>query len=381
MKIDGIPLPRIKKALQDDGVWVSPDLRTEVSKSDEARIESAVDAAKPNVYVALVEVPYDDPQLHGEVDAMFTIISDDTGLTGNFVGVDGYERPQVAVTSIGGDDDGMYAAWAAQERHPADLTDQVVDAIELIANGNAMRVYDRLEASNPGAQGGTEQTAPLGEDDSGLSTGLIVGLVIAAVVVLMGIGLALRGRRQRSAKDGFDLPTNVLSTVRAAERRRLLKRAKHDVLRLGERIDAATMVGASDAWQAALDHYDRARRLLDRSSEPADVVGAIVLAERGSTALDAALAGRAWSPATPCYFNPLHGRGKRSIRWGGDQGGVDVPGCKACANAVKAGRTPDVLDFVRAGVPQHYFTLGLEPWSSTGYGALDADLLARLRES
>ena len=368
---DEVPLKRIEKALQDDGVWVSPDLRSDISKADEQRIVKAVDEAKEDVYVAMVDVPYDDPMFHGDVESLFTIVGDDTGLQGWFIGMENYEKP--AVTVVGGDDD-FYAAQAAEARHPDDLADQVVDAIGLIDDGNALEVYNRLEKS--GAVGTQPQS-----DDSELSTGVIIGFVIAALVVVVGVVLFVRGRKRlRREKEGFALPTNVMSTVREAERLQRAKQAKDGLLRLGERIDAATMTGASDAWQATLDHYELARRTFDGSTAPADVVGVIVLVERGNDALDAALAGREWSPARTCYFNPMHGAAVCSAVWGGDDG-VDVPCCAACADALSTGATPtDILDFVDDGTPRHYFSLDLEPWSGTGYGALDADLIGRLRE-
>ena len=372
MRLDNVPLKRIKKALQDDGVWVSPQLRSEISKADETRIEKAVDAAKPKqIYVALVDVPYDDPMYHGDVGAMFTIINDDTGMSGTFVGMESYDEPAVTVEAIGADStNASYAGLAARARHPDDFADQVVDAVTLIGKGNALEVYNETEKPPPPAESQTSET--------GGPNVLVIVLVAAVVIAVVGLALYVRGRRRRSAEAGFQLPVNVLTTVREAERRRLLKRAKHDLLRLGERIDAAPMDGAAESWQAALDHYEGARSILDRSSQPADVVGVIVLTERGSQALEAAVAGDDWKPATPCYFNPLHGAAARTVRWGDEQAGVDVPACTACVEAVNAGRTPDALDFLHDGVPQHYFMLDLEPWSSTGYGALDADLLARL---
>ena len=369
MSIDNTTVREIKRELSGDGVWVSPDLRSEISKADERRIEQAVDATKTNdVYVVMVEVPYEDPTFHGDPDALFATLHDETGLDGTYIGIDGQQEPGVTAKAFASDGEPMYAAWVAQERHADDLTAQVVDTVELIEADNAQQLYNEME-QRPG------QTSA---DDSGLSTGLIIGLVVA-VIIVVGVGLVARRRAKGTSKDGFAPPVNVLTTVRAAERRRLLKRAKHDLLTLGERIDTATMNGASDAWQAALDHYDKSRRLLDDSPSPADVVGAIVLIERGSTALDAALADRDWTPATPCYFNPLHGPAGGTARWGSEQGAVDVPACEACADAVEAGRTPDALDFLEDGVPQHYFKLALEPWSSTGYGALDTDLLAHMQ--
>ena len=42
-------------------------------------------------------------------------------------------------------------------------------------------------------------------------------------------------------------------------------------------------------------------------------------------------------------------------------------------------RTPnDILDVVRDGTPVHYFETDAEPWASTGYGALEPDLVERL---
>jgi len=374
MRLDNVPLKRIKKALQDDGVWVSPQLRSEISKADETRIEKAVDAAKPKqVYVALVDVPYDDPMYHGDVGAMFTVINDDTGMSGTFVGMKSYDEPTVTVESIGGDStNASYAGLAARARHPDDFADQVVDAVTLIGKGNALEVYNKTEKPESSSE------TPLSE--AGGSNVMVIALVAAVVVAVVGMGLYLTRRQRRGAGRSFQLPVSVLTTVREAERRRLLKRAKHDVLRLGERNDTTPMDGAPGSWREALDHYECARDILDRSSEPADVVGVIVLTERGSHALDAAIAGDEWRPATPCYFNPLHGEAARTAHWGGEQAGVDVPACSACADAVGTGRTPDALDFVHDGVPQHYFVLDVEPWSSTGYGALDPDLLARLRQ-
>jgi hypothetical protein len=47
---------------------------------------------------------------------------------------------------------------------------------------------------------------------------------------------------------------------------------------------------------------------------------------------------------------------------------------------VRAGREPDdVLDFIEGERTVHYFRLDLGAWSTTGYGALDRDLLGALR--
>src|SRR3546814_3900507 len=101
-----------------------------------------------------------------------------------------------------------------------------------------------------------------------------------------------------------------MAGIRKAHDRKLGQQARDDVLVLGERIDDSeiTATGNVDSWQSALDHYEAARRAMDvKDPEVLDVVGAIVLADNGSRALDAALAGRSFKPPTRCFLNPLHG--------------------------------------------------------------------------
>ncbi|MGH8968065.1 MAG: hypothetical protein ACRDXB_22450, partial [Actinomycetes bacterium] len=158
------------------------------------------------------------------------------------------------------------------------------------------------------------------------------------------------------------------------------KRARRALTALGERIEHTTSLRANDAWQQAVEHHTIARRILDGPHSSADTVGVIVLTDRGDSALDAAVADRSWEPTRPCYLNPLHGDSARTVRWRGAAAGVDVPACAECADAIDAGRMPDdVLDFPYDGRLRHYFALEIEPWASTGYGALEPDLLGRLK--
>ncbi|WP_235735474.1 hypothetical protein [Nocardioides alcanivorans] len=108
------------------------------------------------------------------------------------------------------------------------------------------------------------------------------------------------------------------------------------------------------------------------------MVGALVLTQRGEHALVAARAGRAWEPIRTCFLNPLHGRAdrERQVEWQGRT--LDVPMCTACRTALQKKKVPDILDVVRRGEPRHYFETGVEPWSSSGYGSLEPDLLKLL---
>ena len=59
-------------------------------------------------------------------------------------------------------------------------------------------------------------------------------------------------------------------------------------------------------------------------------------------------------------------------------GRVSGGGTGRGAGRCGAGRRPDVLDVVVRGTPHHYFETDREPWASTGFGALEPDLVTRL---
>lgn len=388
-RIDEETLRQIEAELGADGVWVAPELRDQVPPDVEAQIEAAVAAADTPTYVTLVDLDYRDPLTHGDAGELANYIRDDTGRSGVYVGLEPQygDDPYVLELTSFPDDSGLfYAARVASAEHPDDLGAQALRVLELLKSGDAERLYEQLDPEDryPGGSSGG--------DDGGLGAGALTGIAVA-VLALVAVVVTARRRRARALPAAptptgasFTLPTAVLSTVRAAEDRRTEGRAQADVLALGEAIDAAELdprrTAGLPAWQAALDHYDVARRILDRDHSPADAVGAIVLAGRGRSALAAAVDGRGWEPAASCYFNPLHEGATTPVLWRDGESGVRVPACERCARAVSDGAEPDdVLDFVTDGRPAHYFKLDLGAWSRTGYGALDGDLLGRLLES
>lgn len=390
--IDEATLARIEKELGTDGVWVAPELRQQVPKNVEAEIEAAVAESPTATYVALVDLDHSDPLTHGDASELANVIRDDTGRSGLYVGLEPKYRdtPYTLELTKFPDDTGLfYAARVAAVEHPDDLGAQTLRALELVHSGDAETLYNELEPEERNLFSGTSSS---GDSDGGMSPGVVTGIVVG-VLAVVAIVVAARRRRARSRAVAptptaapFTLPTSVLSTVRAAEDQRTETRAQADVLALGEAIDQAELDPrrrkSLAAWQATLDHYDVARRILDRDHTTADAVGAIVLARRGRSALASAVAGRGWRPSPSCYFNPLHEGKTAVVLWQDGAKGVKVPACPRCASAVRAGTEPDdVLDFVAHGRPTHYFKLDLGAWSRTGYGALDVDLLGRLLRS
>jgi hypothetical protein len=387
-QIDDATLAAIEQQLGRTGVWVSPELRSKVPPAAEKQIEAALAQAPTPTYVALVQIDTDDDLTDGSFDQLAAVIRDDTDHQGTYLGLD--YKGDLDITSFP-QELGLYQATRiAALEHPGDLPAQVLDVLSLLRSGTDLDAkWDAVAKTDPdlAAQLTGTATEAHSSDAGGSSWVIGGGIVIAIAVVAALVSRSVRrgrgGGGVASGKRTFALPTAVLRTVRAAEDTRNEETAQSEILALGEAIEATTMdprrSKANTAWQAALDHYDVARRIMDRQHSPADVVGAIVLARRGSSALTAAAAGRGWKPVAGCYFNPLHGVADTRVVWRDGDRSVRVPSCRACAADVERNHEPrDVLDFVQHDLPRHYFLLDLGAWSRTAYGALDTDLLGEL---
>ncbi|MGZ4475151.1 MAG: hypothetical protein ACXVWW_05555 [Nocardioides sp.] len=380
VQIDNPTLAAIEGELGRDGVWVSPEMRTSVSPAQERRIEAAVAQAPSPTYVALVDLDYNDPLTNGDFPQLAAIVRDDTARQGIYLGVDG-EKTLVATSFP--TDYGLYQApRIAAVEHPGNLTAQIIDVLGLLRTGTDLDArWEALEKAHP-QKTAEVQGYPSDDGDRGADSmagwwiggSILLVLTVLAVVTARTLRLRRGGSAITAQGRSFSLPVAVLRTVRAAEDTRNEENARVDILALGEAIDAATMdtrrPRVAAAWQATLDHYDVASRIMDRAHSPADVVGAIVLAQRGRAALSAAQAGRGWSPSAGCYFNPLHGPAREQVAWSDGERTVRVPACSRCGRALARGTEPEV--------PRHYFRLDLGAWSRTGFGSLDTDLLGAL---
>ncbi|MEI7055430.1 hypothetical protein WBG06_06415 [Nocardioides sp. CCNWLW239] len=190
----------------------------------------------------------------------------------------------------------------------------------------------------------------------------------------------------RTASPGrptYTPPVSVVTNVLSAQEDRFETRARAAALTLGKAIAGAhldpSVPAAQSAWQAALDHYEMAQRILDRDHGPADAVGVVLLAERGEQALKSARRGRGWTPQRTCFFNPFHPLASSLVMVAGGRKAVPVPTCPACAKSVSRGRQPrGILDLTVDNTLRPWFTLDLGVWGATGFGALDPDLLGRL---
>ena len=173
------------------------------------------------------------------------------------------------------------------------------------------------------------------------------------------------------------LPRHVFENARAAAQEDLREQARAAVIEFAAAIDPVAPPGdaaAAREYDIALEASAGASRTLERASSVPDLVGVLVLVDRGYAALAAAqalTAGRSPSQAQPlCFFNPLHGRSRRRVAW---QGGAKVPACAECANALRRGEPPDTLRDGRRAYMECDSV-----WAQSGYGAFADDLVGRV---
>lgn len=375
---DDALLARIHAELEADHVYVDPALADQFSADELAAIEAG--AAKHDVYV--VAYPFQSrDQFGGEADDLVARLHDAYGGDGLYLSnyalsYDG-STPYLRSVEYGFVEEDTWAETSiVHDEEPADLGAAYERFFELLdlPESTISELEDASYADNePDGNG-------LGEAVDGIPGWVWPALLVPVLSAVAWRWLVTRRRLAPVAV----LPPSAIDRIRAAHDTRLLAQAREDLLLLGEEIDAAELAPGADAvaWQAALDHYDAGQRLVDadREGRPEvlDVVGAVVLARRGRSALAAATDGRAWTPARPCFLNPLHGdaTGSRKLEYAGTT--VEAPLCGRCRQQLDRKQAPDTLDVARSGKPLHYFETDLEPWATTGYGALHDDLISRL---
>lgn len=367
--------------LADDHLHIDPAVADQITADQLSAITSSVDASATPVYV--LALPYTTEADLSPVQ-LLTLVHRELPQDGVwFLTQQSYDESwDIQSTSYGVSigNDANLAGYVAAELYPTDLGRQLQKTTELIEAGTAEEAYyETFPERAPGAQAGTTQrddgTQLLGVDLPVALTGLGVVAVIVAVIAL---------RRRPRTRNEIAVKDRALRRISTAQTDAWRHRAQTETAQLGERVTDLEIGDGSDraAWTAALDHYEAANRVLDRTTSAADSIGALVLARRGDDALDHAIAGQPWQPTAVCFFNPLHGAATATARWQTAAGARDVPTCADCRRLVRKNKEPDFLDLPVGDTVVHYVDADTEaePWASTGYGSLDPDLLARVRE-
>lgn len=398
----------IHQALEATGYYIDPSLSSQFSPDQIEALEAGLAAATNPTYV--VAYPFSDNDVYGGkgVDLLARLQQQ-------------YPEPGVYLTTttelapseyepimldgrqydVPGERDGdltdYQLLYAVRYEKPADLGTAFVRSVELLNAGpdaiekaydEAYGTYQEESDAEDYSSGSGSDGGSSGDDGGGGfdPTGLVVAVLVLAVIGALG-GAAIRrlGRRSGGRRTPVVLPAATLARIRESQEQKRVDEARAAVLALGVAVDEIDLgtAGKRAGWQAAFDHFQAARDLLESTTagpapEPLDVVGVLVLASRGESALAAARRGRPWEPSTPCFLNPLHGVARERVRLDGGPRGQDVPACTDCLAALKAHREPDMLDVERRGRVVHYFETDVQPWAATGFGALDTDLLQAL---
>ncbi|WP_203591021.1 hypothetical protein [Streptomyces sp. SID13031] len=369
----------IATALTKDPLYVDPIYAPALPEAKRTDLRANAKALGYPVYTIVLPLTPSDA-FQGEESNVITLVSDALRKPGLYVVVDGGGRfPWYDVKDLPQlDEDKLIPARQRaldDTGYDAGPTEVLTRFYELLA-GPALPQRTRATEGSGGRRSAGD------DDESGMSGGMIALAIVLAVLALMVVlGLWIGLRRRTSAdsprkEKAFSIPPHVAATVAAERRRRLTKETTAELTRLGSELAALPTVAGEGLrhQQTALDCHDAAGRVLDASRDLVDVVGAMVLLDRGRREYDVAqalAAGRKPGvvPAL-CAFNPLHGRASgRPTQVESDGTTLALPLCAGCRRALKAGQAPASLP----GDDGPYWH-GDDLWARTFFGALSDDL-------
>ncbi|HWD84004.1 MAG TPA: hypothetical protein VG497_34115, partial [Kribbella sp.] len=333
----------IATALTKDPLYVDPAYKTALPANLRADVSKKAKVLGYPVYTIILPLTPSD-EFQGEESNVLTLVMDAMQKPGLYVVVDGGSRfpwyetkdvPQLSDEKL----DASRERALDDEGYDAGPTEVVARMYELLAQPGIPSTSPRPSSATPDRH----------EDSESSGHGWIVALsIVGGLVVLIGLGLVIGRRRGGPGsaprrEQTFQIPPHVAATVAAERRRKLTRDTTAELTSLGSQLAALpTTEGAGLVHQqAALDDHAAASKILDSSSpDLVDLVGAMVLLDKGRREYDAAVAiaaGRR-ADAVPdlCAFNPLHGRATgRPTKVESDGTTLTLPLCNECRQALK----------------------------------------------
>ena len=378
----GTPAERAREiatALTKDPLYVDPAYRTALPANLRADVSAKAKALPYPTYTIILPLTPSD-EFQGQESNVLTLVMDALRKPGLYVVVDGGSRfpwyetkdvPQLSEEKLD----------ASRERA---LDDEGYDAgpTEVVA-----RMYELL--AQPGIPSTSPRPTSSGTPDRASEPGghgwIVAGSIVGGLVVLIGLGLVIGRRRGGGSgsasrrEQTFQIPPHVAATVAAERRRKLTRDTTVELTRLGSQLAALpTTEGAGLVHQqAALDDHAAASKILDSSSpDLVDLVGAMVLLDKGRREYDAAVAIAAGRRADVvpelCAFHPLHGRATgRPTKVESDGTTLTLPLCNECRQALKRGAAPASLPGKDG---PYWYEDSL--WARTFFGTTGDDLAA-----
>lgn len=318
-------LDRISAALAKDPLFVDPDLSHAFDEAERARVRQAIRLTARSlgvpVYVVVVPNPTESESQGKDDVFLFKLrerVGDGLYLMGTgrgYLESEGFGVPRRYEYSVLDDDEdnpGPGAWRPADYDHPFDdLAKRMAERMNnFVTAPSAPPSEPRLYATT--APFGKEHTfSPAEPEYSGpFFTGfLVVGPVAGALLYWAGLGLvALRGRGTGGRTRGPRPVRRSRPSHKAAWTKPSMRRLRKEAAKEVEALRGALVTAeAARGRDYAVSAYDAAQILYDEAKEDeeraADLVGAIVLARQGQTAL----ALNVPVPPAPCGVNPLHG--------------------------------------------------------------------------
>ncbi|HEY3560043.1 MAG TPA: hypothetical protein VGL05_21390 [Kribbella sp.] len=364
----------IATALTKDPLYIDAAYKTALPANLRADVQKKAGALGYPVYTIILPLTPSD-EFEGKEDNVLTLVMDALHKPGLYVVVDGGSRfpwyeardvPQLSDEKLD-----------ASRQRALDDTGYDAGPTEVLS-----RMYELL--AQPGIPKTSRRpTSSRSDRDSGPSGhGWIVAVsIVGGLVVLVGLGLVI-GRRRGSGprrEKAFQIPPHVAATVAAERRRKLTRDTTAELTRLGSELAALpTTEGAGLVHQqAALDDHAAASKILDSSTpDLVELVGAMVLLDKGRREYDAAVAvtaGRRVADVPElCAFNPLHGRSSgRPTKVESDGTTLTLPLCNECRQALKRGAAPASLPGKDG---PYWYEDSL--WARTFFGTTGDDLAA-----
>ncbi|MFD7152995.1 hypothetical protein ACFV9C_00265 [Kribbella sp. NPDC059898] len=351
----GTPAERaheIATALLKDPLYVDPAYKTALPENLRAEVKKKAAALGYPTYTIILPLTPSD-EFEGKEDNVLTLVMDALRKPGLYVVVDGGNRfpwyetkdlPQVSDEKLN----------ASRQRalddtgYDAGPTEVVARMYELLAQPGIPKTSTRPNSGSPTRRDSSES--------GGHGTVITLGIV-GGLLVLVALGLVIgraRGSRSGAAprrEKTFRIPPHVAATVAAERRRKLTRDTTAELTTLGSQLAALpTTEGAGLAHQqAALDDHAAASKILDGTSpDLVDLVGAMVLLDKGRREYDAAVATAAGRRVADvpelCAFNPLHGRSTgRPTKVDSNGTTLTLPLCNECRQALRRGSAPQSL--------------------------------------
>jgi hypothetical protein len=350
-------LSRLAKRLRAEPVVVSDSVSRAISRAELDGLRAEVKAMPFATRVAILSGPPSNFDVRGL--SMFELPELLAGAVG---------RPGLYIVVDAGDSFGTLTAASTGVR-PRVEDDDIQRAVRRDVEPEvrvARQVRYALHVAATGKRPTRDSVNPDPYDEgSGPTTEDLVAMTFFGLGVLAAFGIPTfrwwrRRGRGASARAPHEHPRRPPAVVEPEAD--VPARVSSALARL-----ATAIAAAEQPSDAVFELYSAASKADREARSTIDHMGALQLAQDAAALLE----GR--EPRRRCFFDPRHRRAVTETRWRLGNEESEVPACRRCERALRAGHMPDTLG--DRGKP--YFERD-SVWARTGFGTIDHDVAARV---